>query len=214
MYVRAGLSSFARPYVGVHWSTSLICSSLFLQQCAACLVRLTWIVFVMGGRWPYSWCLVGCYSCLYEGFDAKKFLNAVYSFPSKVSRCLKNWLSVGERLVKYGGWRKIPYPLSVRFCMVTLATWNRALFWSKIRSHRLTSAGFTEHTFLLILFSRLLSSLRNFWNHRRIVWSEVTPSSHPLLISATACEKLWSSLKSCKNKKKTLQKAHHFYVHD
>ena len=35
-------------------------SSLFLQQCPACLVRLTWIVFVMGGRWPYSWCLVGC----------------------------------------------------------------------------------------------------------------------------------------------------------
>ena len=25
-----------------------------LQQCSSCLVRLTWIVFVMGGRWPYS----------------------------------------------------------------------------------------------------------------------------------------------------------------
>ena len=35
-------------------------SSLLLQQCPACLVRLTWIVFVMGGRRPYSWCLVGC----------------------------------------------------------------------------------------------------------------------------------------------------------
>ena len=35
-------------------------SSLLLQQCPACLVRLTWIVFVMGGRWPYSWCLLGC----------------------------------------------------------------------------------------------------------------------------------------------------------
>ena len=32
-------------------------SSLLLQQCPACLVRLTWIVFVMGGRWTYSWCL-------------------------------------------------------------------------------------------------------------------------------------------------------------
>ena len=30
-----------------------------LQQCPACLVRLTWIVS-LGGRWPYSWCLVGC----------------------------------------------------------------------------------------------------------------------------------------------------------
>ena len=60
MYVRAGRPAFARPYVGVHRSTSLRSSSLLLQQCPACLVRLTWIVFVMGGRWPYSLCLVGC----------------------------------------------------------------------------------------------------------------------------------------------------------
>ena len=60
MYVRAGCPAFARPYVGVHWSTSLMRSSLLLQQCPECLVRLTWIVFVMRGRWPYSCCLVGC----------------------------------------------------------------------------------------------------------------------------------------------------------
>ena len=34
-------------------------SFLLLQQCPACLVRLTCIVFVMGGKWPYNWCLVG-----------------------------------------------------------------------------------------------------------------------------------------------------------
>ena len=45
---------------GVHRSTSLMSSSLLPQQCLASLVRLTWIVFVMGGRRPYSWCLVGC----------------------------------------------------------------------------------------------------------------------------------------------------------
>ena len=60
MYVRAGRPAFARPYVGVHRSTSLMSSSLLLQQCPACLVRLTWMVFMMGGRWPYSWCLVWC----------------------------------------------------------------------------------------------------------------------------------------------------------
>ena len=60
MYVRAGRPAFAQPSVGVHRSTSLTSSSLLLQQCPACLVRLTWIVFVMGGRWPYRWCLVGC----------------------------------------------------------------------------------------------------------------------------------------------------------
>ena len=52
--------AFARPYVGVHRSTSLMSSSLLLQQYPACLVRLTWIVFVIGGRWLYSWCFVGC----------------------------------------------------------------------------------------------------------------------------------------------------------
>ena len=48
MYVRAGRPAFARPCVGVHKSTSLMSSSLLLQQCPACLVRLTWIVFMMG----------------------------------------------------------------------------------------------------------------------------------------------------------------------
>ena len=60
MYVRAGRPAFARPCVGIHKSTSLMSSSLLLQQCPACLVRLTWIVFVIGGRLPYSWCFVGC----------------------------------------------------------------------------------------------------------------------------------------------------------
>ena len=60
MLVRAGRPAFAWPYVGVHSSTSLTSSSLLLQQCPACLARLTCIVFVMGGRWPYSWRLVGC----------------------------------------------------------------------------------------------------------------------------------------------------------
>ena len=60
MYILAGRPALARPYVGVHWNTSLMSSSLLLQQCPACLVRLSFIVFVMGGRWPYSWCFVGC----------------------------------------------------------------------------------------------------------------------------------------------------------
>ena len=54
MYVRAGLPAFAWSYAGVHRSTSLMSSSLLLQQCPACLVCLAWIVFMMGGRWPYS----------------------------------------------------------------------------------------------------------------------------------------------------------------
>ena len=56
-HIAAGLPAFVRPYVG---SVRVHHSSLLLQQCPACLVRLTWIVFAMGGGWPYSWCLVGC----------------------------------------------------------------------------------------------------------------------------------------------------------
>ena len=67
MQVRAAHSAFARSYMGVHRSSSLMISSLLLQQCPACLVRLTWIVFVMGGRWLYSWCFVGC--CLQDLFN-------------------------------------------------------------------------------------------------------------------------------------------------
>ena len=67
MYVRAGRPAFAGPYAGIHRSTSLMSSSLLLRQCPACLVRLTWIDFVMGGRWPYSWYFVGC--CLQYFFN-------------------------------------------------------------------------------------------------------------------------------------------------
>ena len=67
VYVRAGRPAFVRLYEGFHGSTSLMSSSLLLKQCPACLVRLTWIVFVMGGKWPYSWCFVGC--CLHDLFN-------------------------------------------------------------------------------------------------------------------------------------------------
>ena len=70
MLVRAGRPAFVRPYEGVHRRTSLMSSSLLLQQCLACLVRLTWIVFVMGGRWPYSWGFVGC--CLQDLFKISR----------------------------------------------------------------------------------------------------------------------------------------------
>ena len=47
---------------GVHRSMSLMSSSQLLQQRPACLVRLTWIVFVMGDKWPYSCCFVDSFT--------------------------------------------------------------------------------------------------------------------------------------------------------
>ena len=67
IYVLSGRPAFARPCEGVHKSTSLMSSSLLLQQCPACLVRLTWIVFMIGGKRPYSCCFVWC--CLKDLFD-------------------------------------------------------------------------------------------------------------------------------------------------
>ena len=67
MNVRAGRPAFDWPYVGVHKSTSLTISSLLLPQCPACLVRLACIVFVIGGRWPYSWRRVEC--CFQDLFN-------------------------------------------------------------------------------------------------------------------------------------------------
>ena len=84
MYVRAGRPAFARPYVGVHSSTSLMSSSLLLQQCPACLARLTWIVFVMGGRWPYSGCLVGC--CCQDLFNIIYIYIYILCRPSRCMR--------------------------------------------------------------------------------------------------------------------------------
>ena len=88
IYVRAGRPAFARPYVGVHRSTSLMSSTLFLQQCPARLVWVTWIVFVMGGRWPYSWCLVRC--CCLDLFNIARnrtYFRVIYVNVTDKLRC-------------------------------------------------------------------------------------------------------------------------------
>ena len=46
MWVRADRLAFARPCDGVPWSTSLS-SSLLLQQCPACLVRLSFVIYCL-----------------------------------------------------------------------------------------------------------------------------------------------------------------------
>ena len=45
-------------------------SSLLLQQCPACLVRLTRIACEMGGMWPYSCFFVGC--CFHDLFKTAR----------------------------------------------------------------------------------------------------------------------------------------------
>ena len=64
---RGWLSCLCSSCEGVYRSVSLMSLSLLLQQCPTCLVRLTLIVFVMGGKWPYSSCFLGC--CLHDLFN-------------------------------------------------------------------------------------------------------------------------------------------------
>ena len=53
--------------INLKYLCELMSSSLLLQQCQACLVRLFLIVFVMGGWWSYGCCFVGC--CLQDLFN-------------------------------------------------------------------------------------------------------------------------------------------------
>ena len=114
MYVRAGRPAFTWPYAGVHRSTPLTSSSLLLQQCPVCLVHLAWIVFVIGGRWLYSWCLVGC--CWQDLFNIA--LNILVWLPSSF---FSNHLVSVQVVHPYSSidttaaWKKLRFILSVRF---------------------------------------------------------------------------------------------------
>ena len=125
MYVRAG-----HPYVGVHRSTSLMSSSLLLQQCPAYLARLTWIVSVMGGRWPYSWCLVGC--CRQDLFNIAH--NILVWLPSSF---------FSSRLVSV----QVVHPYS---SINTTAAWKKLRFILSVRSnfHMTDSLSIAVHAFV------------------------------------------------------------------
>ena len=79
MLVLAGRPAFARPREGVHRSISLMSSSPLLQHCSLGLVLLTWIVFVMGGKWPYSCYFLSC--CLRDLFNiARRIWNTKFKW--------------------------------------------------------------------------------------------------------------------------------------
>ena len=84
-WVLAGCSTLACPWEEVYRSTSLISSILLLQQCPACLARLIWMVFMMGGWYPHSCCFVGC--CLQYLFNTAQSI-LVQLLSSFLSICL------------------------------------------------------------------------------------------------------------------------------
>ena len=130
MSVRSGRPAFVWPYTGVHRSTSLMSSSLLLQQCPAFLVRLTCIVFVMGGKWPYSRCLVGC--CHQDLFNIA--LNILVKLPSSF---------FFSRLVSV----QVVHPYS---SIDTTAAWKKLRFILSVRSdfHMIESLSIAVHAFV------------------------------------------------------------------
>ena len=73
--------SSQNPWMCLQKNVSLC---LFLEQCPACLVRLTWIVCEMRGRWPYSSCFVGC--CFQDFFKRERNI-LVYFSPNFFFKC-------------------------------------------------------------------------------------------------------------------------------
>ena len=65
--VLAGYPTLAHLFEGFHRSTSLMSLLLLFQQCPACFVHLSWMVFKMGDRCPYSCYFVRC--CLQDLFN-------------------------------------------------------------------------------------------------------------------------------------------------
>ena len=94
---------------GVHRSISLLSSSLLIQQCPASLVRLTWIVVMIGGKWPYSCYFVGC--CLRDSLNIA--CSILVGLPS-------GFFSI--RLFSV----HVVHPYS---SLDTTATWNKTVFY-------------------------------------------------------------------------------------
>ena len=88
-------------------------SFLLLQQCPACLVRLTRIVFVMRGRWPYCWFFVGC--CYQDVFNIAR--NILVELPSSFfsSRLVSvQVVHPYSSIDSTAAWKKLRFILSVR----------------------------------------------------------------------------------------------------
>ena len=89
------------------------CCLWVLQQCPVSLVRLTLIVFVMGGNWPYSYCFVGCY--LQDLFNVAHiilvlFLSSFFFIRLVSAHVVHPYSSIDTT----AAWKKLRFILSVR----------------------------------------------------------------------------------------------------
>ena len=85
-------------------------SSLLLQQCPACLVCLTCIVFVMGGRWLYCYCFPRCY--LLDLFNIAR--STLVLLPSNFFSIRLVSLHLYSSIDTTAAWKNLRFILSVR----------------------------------------------------------------------------------------------------
>ena len=113
--------------IGVHHLCARLC---FSSSVLKCMVRLTCIVFVMGGRWPYSWRLRGC--CRQDLFNTARSI--LVQLPSSFFSSL---------LVSV----QVVHPYS---SINTTAAWKKLRFILSVRSdfHMIDSLSIAVHAFI------------------------------------------------------------------
>ena len=88
-------------------------SSLLFQQYPSCLVFLTWIVLVMGGKWLYNCCFVGC--CLQDLFSiSRSILAYMLSSFFSVRFVSVHVVHLYNSINTTTAWKKMPFILLVR----------------------------------------------------------------------------------------------------
>ena len=147
---------------------SLMSSYLLLQQCLACLVRLTLITFVIGGRWPHSCCLVGC--CFQDLFNIARSI-LVY-LPSIFFSIY--FISV-----------HVQYPYS---SIDTIAVWKKLCFILSVRS----DFHMTDSLSIAVHYSVFLWSCSSLYNHALQAGLRIQRSQDfPRLGMTINCISLW-----------------------
>ena len=86
-------------------------SFLFHQQRPAYLVRLIWIIFEMGGKWPYSCCFMGC--CFQDLFNiARRILGQFPSSFFSIRKVNVHVVHPYSRIDTTTSWEKLRFILS------------------------------------------------------------------------------------------------------
>ena len=147
MHVRTGCPDFARPYVGVHRSTSLMSPSLLLQQCPAYLIVIATILWftnpqcseiniktsyssvsyiknpfvrVLQFHWVFSWRMLG------PGHLIINLMHLRFNYLDKKSKLHFNYLAWSK--LKFHKKNCIKLSKVDRLPLICLIHW---LFWEK-----------------------------------------------------------------------------------